>query len=225
MRCFWPPYPSPTSLCNSPNYLHQCLNLWCLRLSLRTIFWQYPMKICNPSCHHKSRFHYDCVITSAMTSQNTSLTVVYSTVYSGTDERKHQSSASLAFVRGIHRWPVNSPHKWPVSRKMFPFDDVIMHSLRCMCSFQETPTWLKSMQGKFVYTDPELWCHCNDRLGIIDLHVSYVQFHAIFSWTPVSVNGNWECKIKYIVNHSHRSSVWITTLCANIRNRLAPQVQ
>ena len=52
--------------------------------------------------------------------------IVYSTVYSGTDHRKHQSSTSLAFVRGIHRWPVNSPHKWPVTRKMFPFDDVIM---------------------------------------------------------------------------------------------------
>ena len=46
-----------------------------------------------------------------MTSQITSLTFVYSTVYSGTDQRKHQSSPSLAFVRGIHRWPVNSPHK------------------------------------------------------------------------------------------------------------------
>ena len=32
----------------------------------------------------------------------------------------------MAFVRGIHRWPVNSPHKGPVTRKMFPFDDVIM---------------------------------------------------------------------------------------------------
>ena len=62
----------------------------------------------------------------AMASQITSLTVVYSTVYSGGDQRKHQSSASLAFVRGIHRWPVNSPHKGPVTRKMFPFDDVIM---------------------------------------------------------------------------------------------------
>ena len=56
----------------------------------------------------------------------TSLTIVYLTVYSGADQRKRQSSASLAFVRGIHRWPVNSPHKWPVTRKMFPFDDVIM---------------------------------------------------------------------------------------------------
>ena len=59
-------------------------------------------------------------------SQITSLTIVYSAVYSGADQRKHQSSASLAFVRGIHRGPVNSPHKWPVTRKMFPFDDVIM---------------------------------------------------------------------------------------------------
>ena len=40
--------------------------------------------------------------------------------------RKHQSSASLAFVRGNHRRPVNSPHIWPVTRKVFPFDDVIM---------------------------------------------------------------------------------------------------
>ena len=62
----------------------------------------------------------------AIASQITSRTIVYSTVYSGADQRKPQSSASLAFVRGIHRWPVNSPHKWPVTRKMFPFDDVIM---------------------------------------------------------------------------------------------------
>ena len=56
--------------------------------------------------------------------------VVYSTVYSGADKRKHQSSASLALVRGIHRWPVNYPHKGPVTRKMFPIDDVIM---TCCC--------------------------------------------------------------------------------------------
>ena len=63
---------------------------------------------------------------SVMASQITCLTIVYSTVYSGADQRKHQSCASLAFVRGIHRWPVNSPHKGPVARKMYPFDDVIM---------------------------------------------------------------------------------------------------
>ena len=62
----------------------------------------------------------------AIASQITSLIIVYSTVYSDADQRKHQSSASLAFVWGIHRGPVNSPHKWPVTRKMLPFDDVIM---------------------------------------------------------------------------------------------------
>ena len=52
--------------------------------------------------------------------------IVKSTVYSGVNKRKHQSSALLAFLRGIHRWPVNSSHKGPVTRKMFPLDDVIM---------------------------------------------------------------------------------------------------
>ena len=70
--------------------------------------------------------HYNDVIMSAMASQITSFTIVYSTVYSGAGQRKHQSPASLAFVRGIHRWPVNSPYKWPVTRTMLPFDDVIM---------------------------------------------------------------------------------------------------
>ena len=55
-----------------------------------------------------------------MASQISSLT------YSGVNQTKYQSSESLAFVRGIHRWPVNSPHKGPVTRKIFPFDDVIM---------------------------------------------------------------------------------------------------
>ena len=70
--------------------------------------------------------HYNDVIMSAMVSQFMSLTIVYSTVYSGTDQRKHQSFAPLAYVWGIHWWPVNSRHKAPVTRKMFPFDDVIM---------------------------------------------------------------------------------------------------
>ena len=73
--------------------------------------------------------HYNYVTMSATASKITSLTIVYSTVYSSADQRKPLSSASLAFVRGIRRWPVNTPHKGPVTRKMFPFDDVIMHLL------------------------------------------------------------------------------------------------
>ena len=70
--------------------------------------------------------HYNDVIMDTIASQITSLTIVYSIVYSDADKGNHQSSASLAFVRVIHRGPVNSPHKWTVTRKMFPFDDVIM---------------------------------------------------------------------------------------------------
>ena len=76
--------------------------------------------------HGGMKLHYDDVTMSLMASQITSLTFVYSAVISVADQRNHQSSASLAFVRGIHRGPVNSPHKWPVTRKMFPLDDVIM---------------------------------------------------------------------------------------------------
>ena len=71
--------------------------------------------------------HYTDVIMSALASQITSLPVVYS-VYSGSEQRKHQSSASLAFVRGIHWWLVNSPQKGPVTQKQFPFDDIIMYN-------------------------------------------------------------------------------------------------
>ena len=91
-----------------------------MHLIVSSVKWQ-------PFCLN---FHYSDVIMSTMASQITSLTIVYSTVYSGTDQRKHQNSASFAFVRGIHRWPVNSRHKWPVTRKMFPFDDVIMQCVK-----------------------------------------------------------------------------------------------
>ena len=63
--------------------------------------------------------HYNDVVMGAMASQIISLTIVYSTVYSRCRSKKHQSSASLAFVRRIDRWPVNSPHKGQVTRKMF----------------------------------------------------------------------------------------------------------
>ena len=68
---------------------------------------------------NRTTVHYNDVIMGTIPSQITSLTIVYSTVYSGADQRKHQSSVSLAFVRRIHRGPVNFPHKRPVTRKYF----------------------------------------------------------------------------------------------------------
>ena len=73
--------------------------------------------------------HYSDVTTGTVASQITSLTIVYSTICSHADQRKHQSAVSLAFVRGIHRWPVNSSHKGPGTRKIFPWDDVLMFKL------------------------------------------------------------------------------------------------
>ena len=83
--------------------------------------------------------HYNDIIMSTMASQITSLAIVYSTVYSGTDQRKHQSSASLAFAWRIHRWPINYPHKGPVTRRMFPFDDVIIKY--CLHKWNAMPKW------------------------------------------------------------------------------------
>ena len=103
--------------------------------------------------------HCSDVLMSTMASQITSLTIVYSTVYSGSDQRKHQSSASLAFVRGIHRSPVNSPHKWPVTRKKFPVDDVIMISASHRCLINVDPvvfviwewTYVKCITMNFIW--------------------------------------------------------------------------
>ena len=119
-----------------------------LHVYYRLFVWSYPA---NGMC--SNFIHYDDVIMGAIASQITSLAIVYSTVYSDADQRKHQNSASLAFVRGIHRGPENSPHKWAVTRKMFPFDDVIMSSapviinvhdgmLVWMCIHKDGNKWL-----------------------------------------------------------------------------------
>ena len=92
--------------------------------------------------------HYSDAIMGAMASQITSLTIVYPNVYSGADQRKHRTSALLAFVRGIHRWPVNSPNKWPVTRKMFPFDDVIIEQL-CLSCCHRNGTVKRKLLGNY----------------------------------------------------------------------------
>ena len=109
----------------------KCLECrWLLRRS-GSLFGNriYRPQIRNGSCvalHQGCLVHYGDVIMGAIASQITSLTIVYSTIYLNADQGKHQRSASLAFLWGIHRRPVNSPLQWPLTRKMFPFDDVIM---------------------------------------------------------------------------------------------------
>ena len=114
------------------HYLSQC---WLIMIQTNKLNFisisHVPIHTFKVSCGFRQSIreqfhHYDDVIMSEIASQITSLTIDYSTVLSGADQSKHQSSASLAFVWEIHRWPVNFPHKWPVTRKRFPFDDVIM---------------------------------------------------------------------------------------------------
>ena len=83
-------------------------------------FMENPL-ICLLAASECNVVHYTDIIMGAIASQITSPTIVYSTVYSNADQRKHQSSASLTFVWEIYREPVNSPHKWPVTRKMVDF--------------------------------------------------------------------------------------------------------
>ena len=118
------------------NYIYVCTNLITFVAS-RLFIWNAHSihELILPSAAAKLilRFltdnllwtHYSDVIMSAVVSQITSFLVVCSVVCSGADQRKHESSVWLAFVKGIHRWLVNSPLKGPVTRKMFPFDDVM----------------------------------------------------------------------------------------------------
>ena len=125
--------------------------------------------------------HYYDVIMGAITSLITSLTIVYSTVYLDADQRKHQSSASLTFVQGFHRGPVNSPHKSPVTRKMFPFDDAIMRYISgCGGAFSGTSGTIVSPNYPNNYDD-NMDCvyHITVATGKVHSLCPYNIFHEI----------------------------------------------
>ena len=121
-----------------------------------------PSTACSIDYYDK---HYNDVIMSAIASQITSLTIVCSTVYSDADQRKHHSSALLAFGRGIHRGPVNSPHKWPVTRKMFPlmtsswYERILVfpgwssYQYRKFFCGDKTVVWSSYPHNRISYTD------------------------------------------------------------------------
>ena len=134
--------------------------------------------------------HWNDVMVS-MASQITSLTIVYSTVYSGADQTKHQSSASLAFLRGIHWWPVNSPHNEPVTRKVFPFDYVIIITNGielCRCEKTFPPIKMKRVVDRPMFKHVlwlrfdmcvfcVIWCKRYFNHGRVSLMVSITKGH------------------------------------------------
>ena len=145
---------------------------------------KYDHKLYFKTC--LSHWHYSDVTMSVMASQITCVSIVYLTVCSGADQRKHQSSASLAFVREINRWPVNSPHKGPVTQKMFPFDDVIMeiNPHKIMQMNAKVYSWLASAYD---------WCVW----GIFEEHTRHSLSQHNLS------NGNILCG--FMLNHAYTS--------------------
>ena len=172
--------------------------------------------------------HYCDVIMGTIASQITSLTVIYSTVYSDADQRKHQSSESLAFVRGIHRLPVNSPHKWPVTRKMFPFDDVIMRRhdidwlgsiifIMLYCSGNivklDLPhgCWNTSHTWVLVLVDTMVWCIFGTRTSA----TIFVTYAILCHWVYRSICMKNVIKKLDIYKHCRRRNnfkLWVTRM-------------
>ena len=147
----------------------------------------------------------------AMASQITSLTIVYSTIHSGTDERKHQSSASLAFVCGIHRWPVNCSHKWPVTQKMFPFDDVIM----IFCNLSNDSAcqicWYK--KGIIWVNDGPVYWHIDPSRSLDGFKL----FPMLTSWWPGDVHNQTSDISRTLVGNNivdHSDVVGASPVCA-----------
>ena len=127
---------------------------WCRKTLWSTTSRWYHLQ--SPSGIMVNYKHYCDVIMGTMASRSTSLLIIYSTSHSGADHRKHQSSASLVFVRGIHRWTVNSPHKWSITRKMFPFVEVII------VNYRPAAIWINVLLIHIMFSDSigSIWYPC-----------------------------------------------------------------
>ena len=144
-----------------------------------------------------------------MTSQINSLTIVYSAVYSCADQRKHQSSMSLAFVQGIHRWPVNFPHKGPVNR-----------TLSCICTIPSTkiitPCFTEGNTDQKPINSLAPW-----KFEWIFRHVIFKQILVIDGWGI-------PCKIALIwmlldFADDQSTLVQVTALCRQVTSRYQSQ--
>ena len=155
----------------------------------------------------------------AIASQITSFTIVYWAVYSDANQRKYQSSPSLAFVWGIHRRPVNSPHKWPVTRKMFSFDDVIMQLSGMYDLHLNGPRWdiytflsdLDTITVELLWITSEYdnFCSWTHQLNDDDSFIMIQQFELLpnhlISHVYVS---NWICYHHLLIFWCIHTGVW-----------------
>ena len=149
----------------------------CLNTHYSDVIWASWRHGASTRLQIEKLFHYSGVIMGVMASQITSRTVVYSTVYAGADQRKHQSSASLAFVRGIHRWPMNSPNKGPVTRKMF-------HLMTSSCNnlFSVTTNWKRTPKPVLLALCEFNTAHFNGLVALTHRGRNKTIYQNGFSW-------------------------------------------
>ena len=124
---------------------------------------------------------------SAVASQITSVSIACWTVDSGANQIKHQSSSSRAFMRGIHRWPVHSPHKRPMTRKMFPYDDVIICN-DFVCNLNWINISFYFHYFRYMILPKQLYCHYK---------------HIISQWFDCWKMNN--SKIKFLLNFDYET--------------------
>ena len=137
-------------------------------------------------------FHYSAAIMGAMTFHITGFSIVSSTVCSGADQRKHQSSASLAFVRGNHQWPMNYTHK-QITRKMFPLDDVIIGYWMTRMPFSDCRNSVLWYTCSMHFRLPKLshvcvfdvWIKRVFYLHFIRYHIVRIFSHSIFTYAGI----------------------------------------
>ena len=174
---------SPASLVHK-HYLYSCIIY-----NYRFIYSRKPCSGASRPCRSRLRelghiwspYSLQWRIMSAMAYQIIAASIVYSTVCLGADQRKHQSSASLAFVGAIHRWPVNSPHKWPVTRKMFSFYDVIIYYSYIMLSQTDQMMTVKfSSAWKLRYHWSRCWRQC--QIAEYYRPLVHISRHDVIKW-------------------------------------------
>ena len=137
--------------------------------------------------------HNRDVIMSAMASPITGVSIIFLIICSGADQRKRQSSASLAYVRGNPRQPVNSPRKGPVTRKMFSFDDVIMDvliKLQLHRNSMHTMKYLTMMRNFDTLCHTSSAYQTNKRTHILYIYI-YIPSSCtrVWNWASMGVCG------------------------------------
>ena len=150
---------------------------------------------------HTSHIHYNDAIMGAIASQITCPAIVYSIVYSDADQRKHPSPASLALCE--------SPHKWPVTRKMFPFNDVIV-VFECNIIWK-TLLRLSNFNTEMVYAFESVIYGTNrNRLLRTTMSSCICTQLSAMSMTQTPARCNcviWECDMKVVLSFSKQFDV------------------